>query len=53
MSIVGSIGVVGGKVAVGESLEKIGVHTETFSGGSGQCARGKSRGVPVPARGLG
>jgi protease IV len=30
MSIVGSIGVVGGKIAVGEALEKIGVHTETF-----------------------
>jgi protease-4 len=30
MSIVGSIGVVGGKVGAGEALEKIGVHAETF-----------------------
>jgi protease-4 len=30
MSIVGSIGVVGGKVAGGEALEQIGVHAETF-----------------------
>lgn len=30
MSIVGSIGVVGGKVGAGELLEKIGVHAETF-----------------------
>lgn len=30
MSIVGSIGVVGGKIGVGEALEKIGVHAETF-----------------------
>lgn len=30
MSIVGSIGVVGGKIGGGEALEKIGVHTETF-----------------------
>lgn len=30
MSIVGSIGVVGGKVAVGDALERIGVHAETF-----------------------
>jgi len=29
-SIVGSIGVVGGKVAVGDALERLGVHTETF-----------------------
>lgn len=31
MSIVGSIGVVGGKVGVGDALEKIGVHAETFA----------------------
>ena len=31
MSLVGSIGVVGGKIAVGEALEKIGVHAETFA----------------------
>ena len=30
MSIVGSIGVVGGKIGLGEALEKIGVHAETF-----------------------
>jgi protease-4 len=30
MSIVGSIGVVGGKIGAGEALEKIGVHAETF-----------------------
>jgi protease-4 len=30
MSIVGSIGVVGGKIGGGEALEKIGVHVETF-----------------------
>ncbi len=31
-SIVGSIGVVGGKLAVGPALERYGVHTETFTG---------------------
>lgn len=31
MSIVGSIGVVGGKIAVGDALEKIGIHAETFA----------------------
>ena len=31
LSIVGSIGVVGGKVAIGGALEKIGVHAETFA----------------------
>ncbi|MEO7113960.1 MAG: S49 family peptidase [Polyangiaceae bacterium] len=30
-SIVGSIGVVGGKIAVGDALEQIGVHGETFA----------------------
>jgi protease IV len=30
MSIVGSIGVVGGKVGVGDALERVGVHAETF-----------------------
>ncbi len=29
-SIVGSIGVVGGKIGVGDALERIGVHVETF-----------------------
>ena len=31
MSLVGSIGVVGGKIAVGDALEKLGVHAETFA----------------------
>jgi protease-4 len=31
MSIVGSIGVVGGKIGGGEALERIGVHAETFA----------------------
>lgn len=31
MSIVGSIGVVGGKIGVGDALEKVGVHSETFA----------------------
>jgi protease-4 len=31
MSIVGSIGVVGGKIGVGDALEKVGVHAETFA----------------------
>lgn len=30
MSIVGSIGVVGGKIGIGDALERIGVHAETF-----------------------
>lgn len=30
MSIVGSIGVVGGKIGVGDALERFGVHAETF-----------------------
>jgi len=34
-SIVGSIGVVGGKIAVDHALEKIGVHAETFPGKTG------------------
>jgi protease-4 len=31
MSIVGSIGVVGGKIAVGDAAERVGVHAETFA----------------------
>lgn len=31
-SLLGSIGVVGGKVSFGGALERVGVHTETFSG---------------------
>lgn len=34
-SIVGSIGVVGGKIGVGKALEKIGVHAETFAAKKG------------------
>jgi protease-4 len=34
MSIVGSIGVVGGKIGVGEAAERIGVHAETFPANS-------------------
>jgi protease IV len=30
-SIVGSIGVVGGKIAIGHALDRVGVHTETFA----------------------
>ncbi len=30
MSIVGSIGVVGGKIGIGDALERVGVHAETF-----------------------
>lgn len=43
MSIVGSIGVVGGKIGVGEALEKVGVHAETFPANTekpGAAARG-------------
>jgi protease-4 len=39
-SIVGSIGVVGGKLAFGRSLERIGVHVETFG----------AHGAPPPSR---
>jgi protease-4 len=39
-SIVGSIGVVGGKLAFGRALERIGVHVETFG----------ARGAPPPSR---
>jgi protease-4 len=34
-SIVGSIGVVGGKIAIDRALEKVGVHAETFTGKAG------------------
>jgi protease-4 len=34
-SIVGSMGVVGGKVAIGPAIERFGVHVETFSGKPG------------------
>ncbi len=43
-SILGSIGVVGGKIAVGDALERIGVHAETFPArkGPGTAARAAS-----------
>jgi protease-4 len=41
-SIVGSIGVVGGKIAADRALEKIGVHAETFSAKPGD-PRGAAR----------
>jgi protease IV len=37
-SIVGSIGVVGGKIAAGRALEKIGVHAETIAAKAGDPA---------------
>jgi protease-4 len=40
-SIVGSIGVVGGKIGVGEALEKIGVHAETFPAKRGDAKAAK------------
>ncbi len=40
-SIVGSIGVVGGKIGVGEALEKIGVHAETFAAKKGDAKSAK------------
>ncbi|MDB4935596.1 MAG: Protease [Labilithrix sp.] len=40
MSIVGSIGVVGGKIGGGEALEKIGVHAETFPANPGKPGAG-------------
>jgi protease-4 len=51
MSIVGSIGVVGGKVAGGEALERIGVHTETFPANPsrpGAAARAAYESILVP-----
>ncbi|MBX3232432.1 MAG: S49 family peptidase [Labilithrix sp.] len=36
MSIVGSIGVVGGKIGGGDALERIGVHAETFPANEGK-----------------
>jgi protease-4 len=43
-SILGSIGVVGGKIAVGDALQRIGVHAETFPArrGPGTAARAAS-----------
>jgi protease-4 len=51
MSIVGSIGVVGGKVGVGEALEHIGIHTETFPANAskpGAAARAAYESLLVP-----
>ncbi|MGH7269631.1 MAG: S49 family peptidase, partial [Polyangiaceae bacterium] len=50
-SIVGSIGVVGGKIAADHALEKIGVHAETFpakSGDPGAAARAGSESLLTP-----
>ncbi len=47
-SIVGSIGVVGGKVAVGDALEQIGVHAETFSAKPGDPAAATRAGYESP-----
>jgi protease IV len=41
-SIVGSIGVVGGKIAVNRALEKLGIHAETFPAKAGD-ARAEAR----------
>ena len=43
-SILGSIGVVGGKIAVGDALQRVGVHAETFPArkGPGTAARAAS-----------
>jgi protease IV len=40
MSIVGSIGVVGGKIGAGDALEKIGVHAETFPANTQKAGAG-------------
>jgi protease-4 len=50
-SIVGSIGVVGGKIAANQALEKIGVHAETFSapgGDAGGASRAAFESLLVP-----
>jgi protease-4 len=50
-SIVGSIGVVGGKISGERALERIGVHSETFPGRTGDpaaAARAGSESVLVP-----
>jgi protease IV len=41
-SIVGSIGVVGGKIAVGHALEQIGVHSQTFAASKDPTAAGRA-----------
>jgi protease-4 len=51
MSIVGSIGVVGGKIAGDRALEKIGVHAETFparSGDAGASSRAAYESLLMP-----
>jgi protease-4 len=50
-SIVGSIGVVGGKIAANQALERIGVHAETFSalpGDAGAASRAAFESLLVP-----
>ena len=47
-SIVGSIGVVGGKVGLGDALERIGVHVETFPAKKGDDAAKARAGYESP-----
>lgn len=50
-SIVGSIGVVGGKIAADKALERVGVHAETFAartGDGGAAARAAFESLLVP-----
>jgi protease-4 len=48
MSIVGSIGVVGGKIGMGDALEKIGVHAETFPANTQKPGAGARAGYESP-----
>jgi protease-4 len=48
MSIVGSIGVVGGKIGFGDALEKIGVHAETFPANTQKQGAGARAGYESP-----
>jgi protease-4 len=41
-SIVGSIGVVGGKVAIGHALEQVGIHAQTFPAAKGPTAAARA-----------
>ncbi|WP_394828746.1 signal peptide peptidase SppA [Pendulispora albinea] len=47
-SIVGSIGVVGGKIAIGGALESVGVHAETFPAKAGDAKAGARAGYSSP-----
>jgi protease-4 len=48
MSIVGSIGVVGGKIGAGDALEKIGVHSETFPANTQRAGAAARAGYESP-----